>query len=172
VVTFSSRNTYLVALLLISSVAGCGDPGLTLVPLTGTVTLDGQPLPFKSLMLIPTDGTPGHGAGGYSDGQGNYKLRAVVPGAIKDFPGCPPGKYQVIVTEPQVPLSDADFTDPASQVAAETDEPAPAIMLLDVTPKRQVKGAIPSMYTSNRTSPLTIEVVEGSEVVNLELVSK
>lgn len=170
-VKFSNHGLYLAAMLLFPAVMGCGDSGLVLVPLTGTVTLDGQPLPFKSLMLVPAEGTAGHGAGGYSDGQGNYKLRAIVPGAVKDFPGCPPGKYQVVVTEPQVPLSDADFTDPASQVAAETDEPAPAIMI-DMTPKKQVKGSIPAMYTSNRTSPLVIEVVEGGEIVNLELVSK
>lgn len=168
----SFNGFFLGTAMLVVAVVGCGDSGLTLVPLTGTVKLDGKPLPFKSLMLVPSDGTPGHGAGGYSDGQGNYKLRAIVPGAIKDFPGCPPGKYQVVVSEPQIPLSDADFADPAGQVVAETDEPAPAIMLMDMAPKKQVKGAIPAMYTSNRTSPLTIEVVEGSEIIDLELVSK
>jgi hypothetical protein len=126
-------------------------------------------------MLVPTEGTVGHGAGGYTDGKGLYKLRAIVPGAVKDFPGCPPGKYQVVVSEPQVPLSDADFVDPANQMAAESDEPAPAIMLAEMEPKKPKKkdnGSIPAIYTSNRTSPLMIEVVEGGEVVNLELVSK
>lgn len=162
-------------ILLFAVIVGCGDSGLTLVPLTGTITLDGQPLPFKSLMLVPTEGTPGHGAGGYTDGQGTFKLRAIVPGAVEDFPGCPPGKYQVVVSEPQVPLSDADFADPSSRMAAETDEPAAAIMLAEMEPrkpKNREKGSIPPMYTSNRTSPLVIDVVEGGEIVNLELVSK
>lgn len=171
-VTSTDYWVCLIAVIMLSAVVGCGESGPTLVPLAGAITLDGQPLPFKSLMLIPTDGTPGHGAGGYSDGQGNYQLRAIVPGAVKDFPGCPPGKYQVVVSEPQVPISDADFAEPAAQVVAESDEPAPAIMLLDMAPKKPVKGAIPSMYTSDKTSPLTIEVVEGSEVMNVELVSK
>jgi len=168
----SFNGFFLGTAMLAVAVLGCGESGPTLVPLTGALNLDGQPLPFKSLMLVPADGTPGHGAGGYSDGQGNYQLRAIVPGALKDFPGCPPGKYQVVVTEPQIPLSDASFADPAKQVATETDEPAPAIMLMDMAPKKQVKGAIPAMYTSSRTSPLSIEVVEGSEIIDLELVSK
>lgn len=171
-VKFSNHGLYLAAVLLCPVFLGCGDSGLTLVPLTGKITLDGEPLPFKSLMLVPIEGTAGHGAGGYSDGQGNFKLRAIVPGAIKDFPGCPPGKYQVIVSEPQVPLSDADFSDPAGQVAAETDEPAPAIMLSDMAPKKPVKGNIPAMYSSSQTSPLVIEVIEGEEVANVELASK
>jgi len=158
--------------MLVVTVAGCGGSALTIVPLTGTIKLDGEPLPFKSLMLVPADGTPGHGAGGYSDGKGIFTLRAIVPGAVKDFPGCPPGKYQVVVSEPRMPLSDADFADAAMQVVTETDEPAPAIILMEMAPKEQVKGSIPAMYTSNLTSPLTIEVAEGIEVVNLELVSK
>jgi hypothetical protein len=157
--------------MLLAATAGCGGSGMTLVPLTGTITLDGEPLPFKSVMLLPIDGTPGHGAGGYSDGKGSYTLRAIVPGAVKDFQGCPPGKYQVVVTEPQVPISDADFANPSGQMVADTDEPAPAIML-DMTPRKQAKGSIPAMYTSNRTSPLAINVVEGGTVMNLELLSK
>lgn len=158
--------------LLLVTFVGCNDSGLTLVPLKGTITLDGEPLPFKSLMLVPFDGTPGHGAGGYSDSTGSFTLRAIVPGAVKDFPGCPPGKYQVVVSEPRVPISDADFADPASQMAVEGDEPAPAILLMDTAPKKRAKGAIPPIYTSNTTSPLLIEVAEGGEVVNLALVSQ
>lgn len=160
-----------IVMLLVAAV-GCGDSGMTLVPLTGTLTLDGEPLPFKSVTLLPIDGTPGHGAGGYSDGQGNYTLRAIVPGAVKDYPGCPPGRYQVVVTEPQVPISDADFTNPVAQGVTDTDEPAPAIALMEMSPKRHVKGAIPAMYTSNRTSPLALDVSTETPMLNVELASK
>ena len=160
-----------IAILLVATV-GCGDSGMTLVPLTGPITLDGKPLPFKSVMLVPIDGTPGHGAGGYSDGEGNYTLRAIVPGAVKDFPGCPPGRYQVVVSEPLLGINEASFSDTAGQDTGETDESAPAVMLLEMEPKRQVKGPIPAMYTSERTSPLAIDVVEDINVVNLELASK
>lgn len=169
---FFSLISMVILVAAVPTIVGCGDSGLTLVPLTGTITLDGEPLPFKSLTLIPTDGTPGHGAGGYSDGQGNYKLRAMVPGAIKDFPGCPPGKYQVVVAEPQVPLSDADFTDAAKSAVSDSDEPAVAIALTDMRPKKPTKGAVPPIYSSNRTSPLVIEVVVGTDTANIALVSK
>lgn len=157
--------------MLLVAVAGCGDSGMTLVPLTGTLTLDGEPLAFKSVMLLPIDGTPGHGAGGYSDGSGKYSLRAIVPGALKDFPGCPPGRYQVVVSEPQIPITEADLANPAAQLPSQTDEPAPAIAL-ELTPKKHVKGAIPPMYTSNLTSPLAIDVTTDVQVKDIELASK
>jgi hypothetical protein len=166
------RTVVLMVLLAsLSTIIGCGDSGLTLVPLTGTITLDGEPLPFKSLTLIPLEGTPGPGASGYSDGEGNYSLRAMVSGAIKDYPGCPPGKYKVVVTEPVVPLSDADFAD-TPVAASEGDEPAVAIAMTGPPSKRPVKGSVPNVYSSSTTSPLVVEVVVGNLTADIELKSR
>ncbi|MEZ6090565.1 MAG: hypothetical protein R3C05_21605 [Pirellulaceae bacterium] len=151
---------------------GCSDPGPNVVPVSGVVTLDGEPLKFKSLTLFPTEGTAGQGAGGYTDGEGNYSLVAVVPNAIKDYRGCPPGKYRVVVSEPLIPISDADFANPAAADGGSGDDPAPAVFLPDEgKPQRKKPGDIPSVYTAEASTPLVIEVAEGNETVNLELVS-
>lgn len=153
-------------------VAGCGDSGPSLVPVTGTLSLDGQPLSFKSLTLSPIEGTSGHGAAGYTDGTGTFKLLAVVPGAISDFHGCPPGRYRVAITEPLIPMTDKDFQDVEQGVIADQSEPAAVILTADPRTKRRKKGDIPPVYTSTQSSPLIIDVAEGNEVINLELESK
>ena len=82
---------------------GCGDSGPEVVPVEGTVTLDGKPLANKSLLFTPIDDTAGHGAGGTSDAEGRYTLIAVVPGATRDYQGIAPGRYRVSVFEPMLP---------------------------------------------------------------------
>ncbi|WP_145101830.1 hypothetical protein [Rosistilla carotiformis] len=143
------------------------------VPVTGTLTLDGEPLAFKSLTLTPIEGTAGGGASGYSDGQGKYQLLAMVPGAIQDFNGCPPGRYRVTVSEPLIPITDADFDAARQGDVLDNGEPAAAIALTDMSPKKrkQAKGDIPSVYASSTTSPLVIDVVEGNELIDLALAS-
>ena len=58
---------------------GCGDSGPVLVPVEGTVTLDGKPLANKSLMFVPIDETLGHGAGGSSDARANTRSGRLSP---------------------------------------------------------------------------------------------
>ena len=163
------KSCFLVTLAI---VAGCGDSGPSLIPVTGTLSLDGLPLSFKSLTLSPVEGTSGHGAAGYTDGAGSFKLLAVVPGAIRDFNGCPPGRYRVAITEPLIPMTDKDFQDAEQGVIADENEPAVAILMSDPYPKRRKKGDIPSVYTSSTSSPLIIDVAEDNEVISLELDSK
>jgi hypothetical protein len=52
---------------------------------TGTVKLDGRPLPRGSIALIPIEGTPGPGGGGGISKEGKYEINK----------GLRPGKYQV-----------------------------------------------------------------------------
>ncbi len=158
--------------LMLAVVVGCGDSGPQLVPVTGTLSLDGQPLGFKSLTLFPIEGTSGHGAAGFTDGAGSIKLLAVVPGAVRDFEGCPPGRYRVVITEPLIPITDQDSQGAAGGVVADENEPAAAIFIPDSRPKKNKKGGIPSIYTSTTSSPLVIDVADGNEVISLELDSK
>lgn len=156
----------------IATIVGCGDSGPVCVPVTGTLTLDGEPLAFKSLTLTPIEGTTGGGASGYSDGQGKYQVLAMVSGAVRDFNGCPPGRYRVTISEPMIPISDADFDAARQGELLENGEPAAAVFMPS-TPKRkkQAKGAIPSVYASSQMSPLVIDVAEGNEIIDLALAS-
>ena len=137
---------------------GCGDSGPVVVPVEGTVTLNGKPLANKSLMFMPIDGTSGHGAGGFSGADGKYTLKAVVPGAIKDFPGIPAGRYRVIVFEPLIAIN--------AKVEENGDEPAVAI----APGFNRGKLGIPAVYGTER-SPLVLDVPESGGVLDIELKS-
>lgn len=146
------------ALLAMTVFTGCGRSGPELVPVEGTLTLDGKPLTNKNLAFTPIGGTPGHGAGGSSNAEGRYTLRAVVPGATKDHPGIPPGRYRVTVLEPMFP----------GDVPVEEEGGEPAVAVGPGIGYR--KSKIPVVYGTER-SPLVYEVPESGGVINVELKS-
>jgi len=41
------------------AISGCGSDGLGRVPVEGTVTVDGAPMPSGSIVFVPADGTKG-----------------------------------------------------------------------------------------------------------------
>ncbi len=136
---------------------GCGDGGPKLVPVEGKVTLDGKALANKSIMFSPQAGTQGSGAGGTTDGEGNYKLTAVLPGSTESRPGIPPGDYRVMVNEQMA----------ASTTSTGTAEGASAEIFATGT----VKSNIPPIY-STPNSPLLQKVSDTGGKINLELKSK
>lgn len=153
---------------LVLLAVGCGPSGPELVPVSGRVLLDGQPLPAKSVFFIPADGTGGLGAGANTKSDGSYELIAVYPGAVKDMPGIPAGKYKVVVSEPRFPIE----TEMAVQ--GQSSEPEVAIDFAQPTPPKasQPKITIPEPYTSENSTPLTATVPETGGQINLELSSK
>lgn len=142
---------------------GCGPSSPKLVPVTGTVSLDGEPLAFKSLLFLPEGETAGNGAGGFTNGEGNYALTAVIFGATKDYDGCPPGRYRVVVSEPTIPITAADFG-PLDE-EEEGGEPAVAV---GPTSEPSVKD-VPAVYTSEQTTTLVLEVPASGGVLDVEL---
>lgn len=156
--------------LVVVALVGCSDPGPHRFAVEGTLLLDGKPLPYKSLALVPIDGTAGHGAAGFSDGDGTFNLQAIVPGALRDYRGCPPGRYVVVVNEPLIPIDDSSTA--AEEPTGEEEGPAPAIAL-NMAPRRRIaKGGIPPVYRQETTTPLTVEVSEGVEAYQFALDSK
>lgn len=74
--------------------AGCGEGGVSVVPVSGTITLNGQPLEGATVFFTPAadnpTGTPGTDTTGP---EGNYKLQ--YSGRF----GVAPGKYKVLVSK-------------------------------------------------------------------------
>lgn len=106
--SFSMRPVLYVALLTASwQFSGCnrGD-GLERAPITGLLTVQGQPLPGALVQFIPSEGTPGQGAIGISDEQGKF---TVISSRQQDE-GVPPGEYSVRVSRLMNP--DGSFVPP------------------------------------------------------------
>jgi hypothetical protein len=109
------------ALLLL---AGCNSTDPSLVPVSGTVTLDGRPLANATVTFIPKDGTPGFGGVGKTDAAGKYKLK----GSRDDANGIPPGEYRVVISKRLMPdgseVPAEDHTPPMNSPARESVPPA------------------------------------------------
>jgi len=85
-----------VSLVLLWALVGCGGGGSDnpdLGSVTGTVTLDGKPLPNATVEFTPTGGEGGRPAVAVTDDDGEYELE-YTPGNY----GATPGSYQVVIT--------------------------------------------------------------------------
>ena len=80
--------------LMLLGIVGCGSKHSATVPVTGTVTLDGQPLAGVGVLFSPqSTGRPAHGM---TDASGNFSLQTYdVPGD-----GAIPGTYLVAIIPP------------------------------------------------------------------------
>lgn len=82
----------------IVAVAGCGrgkkGPSFDLTPVSGTVTLDGKPLPDADVAFyLQGEAPPGYfGVGAKTDASGKYTM------AVGESPGAVPGNYKVTVS--------------------------------------------------------------------------
>ena len=77
--------------MVLSALLGCGQKGPRLVPVTGTVTLDGQPVAHAGILFTPVECGPP--ASGTTDEQGQFRLRTV------NREGAVTGEHRVAVTK-------------------------------------------------------------------------
>ena len=85
---------FLAALSLVCLVCSDGRP--VRVPISGIVTIDGEPVKFGSILFSPQDGTrPGGGA--IEGEEGRFRVSTYTA-----FDGLPPGKYDVTVSAIEV----------------------------------------------------------------------
>lgn len=95
-----SRWGWLVVLIGVAgSMAGCGRSGL--VPVKGTVKLDGQPLARATVLFIAQN-PEGKNATGFTAADGKFRLST-----LEGDQGALPGKYKVVVQLPLAPVKDA-----------------------------------------------------------------
>ncbi|MCP4592521.1 MAG: DUF4198 domain-containing protein, partial [bacterium] len=135
-------------------VVGCGgrDPNLPkLVPVEGTITLDGKPASGTSVTFLPTGTTRGNGAVGYTDAEGKYKLSDPRDGSE----GVPVGEYRVMCNKLVMP----DGTDlPMNSDIPPMDSPA--------------REVLPVNYSDMEMSELTFTVPEAGGTADFDLKSK
>lgn len=87
--------------LLAIGLSGCGGaanakPLPPTVPVSGTITLNGEPLAFAAVTFIPGVQTKGIECTGLTDEYGNYTLKQ-----MRGAEGAPPGEYQVVIRCPK-----------------------------------------------------------------------
>lgn len=146
------------------SLVGCGSP---VAPVTGKVTLDGDPVEGAIVAFSPDGGTGTSGAA-KTGADGTYELVSSLGG------GVPPGKYKIAITTQKPAEQPAD--------AAESEEDAEynggsASEGYDQMAEGENddyadkwKETIPAKY--NTESTLMEEVTSGENTINFELESK
>lgn len=162
-----SRSSWLllpVALFL--SGCGGGGSGVSTVPVTGVVTLDGSPLPGATVSFSPQGGG-GRAAVGTTDIDGKFSLMTVAPGD-----GAVPGSYGVAVTKKAIAAA-AATGDARHSGGQMTPEQTQAMMdAVKGAKPVEAKSDLPERYASASSSGLTATVeARGTNNFTFELQS-
>lgn len=94
-------NWKLAAVLTLLAASGCGQNPYGTHSVTGTITLDGQPLPSARVMFSPTAGRP---SSAITDEQGHYELHY-----IRDIMGAEAGQHSVSITTEAEPFENGQY---------------------------------------------------------------
>jgi len=140
---------YAISLLCLS---GCGEEANIpddMVPVTGTVTLDGKPLAGATVSFVPDGVTKGAGSYGVTSADGKYELQGTQGGA-----GAAVGYYRVMISKLVMP--------DGSPIPADTQSAT------DVG----AKDLLPAIYSSYDVGTLTAEVPAQGGAINFDLKSK
>lgn len=170
---------------LLLAVAGGCSKGVSLktVPVSGKVTLDGQPVSGATVTFLPE--VPAAGAAlapssGLTGADGSYKLITMGSGR-EAFDGIPPGNYKIIVTKQSSAAATPDMTtmmtnDPA-KISAMTNEERDRMRGGGSMPNGQQpaapKSEIPNQYATPSTSGFAATVAaSGAQTFDFPLTSK
>lgn len=131
--------------------AGCGDQGLNTVPVSGTITWNGEPLSCGpkspgTVTFQPTSGASGRLAVGNIDDSGEYQLTTFKPGD-----GVAPGEYQVHVNVMRI-LVASDLS--------------PGASLAEKIGKRE--RVLPDKYYNGQKSGLTATIKEADDARTID----
>ncbi|MCS7239540.1 MAG: carboxypeptidase-like regulatory domain-containing protein [Thermoguttaceae bacterium] len=134
---------------------GCGSEAPELAPVTGKVTLDGQPLPRVIVTFVPVAG--GVSSSGVTNEEGVYEL------ACQLGKGALVGQHRVYVrSQPPGATGTADV--PSEDDPSYKPDPYASVRAQGFVEK------IPARY--NTKSELVFEVKKGKNVIDLTLSSK
>jgi hypothetical protein len=124
-------------------VAGCGK-GSGVVPVSGRVTLEGEPVKNMMVNFTPAGETEGHGAIAVTDADGRFTLQGV-----RGESGVRVGEYKVSFYPADVP--------------ATPDDPA------DVVGASRRRTGLPGIYLDANQTPLRVAIPEGGGTVEVIL---
>ena len=142
--------------------AGCSDGRPTRVPVSGTVTFQGEPLASANVTFLSTQ-ADGHSASGRTDDSGQFKLTTFSPddGAI-------PGDYVVTIAMHDSRGAEIDVGAADQDLGADYE----AMMMGEASSggAQAQPGGLPAKYANASESGLTETVTEGKKnVIDIEL---
>jgi hypothetical protein len=151
-----------VVLSVLVGLAGCTQEsrreGPEMVKVTGTVTLDGEPVEGAHIRFSPE--AKGPAAFAVSDKRGRYELRTFDPGD-----GAVPGNYGISVTK--------EVTEGGKEFANQAEKEAYIQEHGKAASERTTVSVLPEKYSSKQSSGLTAEInVAKKNHFNLELTSE
>jgi hypothetical protein len=134
---------------------GCGPGGPALGTVTGTVTLDGEPVTNGLVTFSPSEG--GRSSIGKTDSAGKYEL------IFADRKGAMVGSHQVAVTTVQ------ESSGSGEEVSSDSDAYAQQAMGGSASDydNATVTEPIPAKYNSETT--LTFDVASGSNTIDIPM---
>lgn len=146
-------TTSMATLFWLGCLLGCGGGGdVEEVPplekVSGSVTLDGQPVPGISVTFVPAGTAQGSGAYGQTDAEGQYTLTYRT-----GDPGIPEGSYVVLFSKMAQPDGSPI---PEGQTAADVN----------------AQEMIPERYRTTSTPVHNVNVPRGGGSFDFELTSK
>jgi hypothetical protein len=142
----------LIGLISLASLSGCGRRIPTIVPVKGTVLLNGQPLPKAVVKFQPQkdDLRSEFYSFAETDENGQFALTC----GYNDKPGAVVGQHVVLITESPEPKELRRSRDPREHENYRA---------------KLGNRPIPPRYSSIQESPLKIDIKEGQPEVKLEL---
>ena len=156
---------------LVLSIGCTGTTGPKTEPVSGVVTLDGNPLDGANVVFSPSGGG-GKAAAGTTDSSGNYKLTTQNPSD-----GAVVGSYQVSITKVEGSAPAVDLSGLSEQ--EKMKKSMEAYYSSDRFKKQggkaggpEVKSLVPAKYGDPKTSGLTAEVKAGPNSFNFDLKSE
>jgi hypothetical protein len=141
-----------IAVVVVLCLTGCAPQPAATTPVSGLVTLDGQPCAGANVSFIPVGETPGNGGMGQTDETGKFVARLHSGTASAGPTGLLPGRYKVLINKTVNP------------------DGTPFIASEDVAPiDANAKELLHLNYSSIELSKLQVEVAAASLDLKYEL---
>src|SRR5262245_689213 len=128
-------------------------------PVSGTVTMKGQPLAAATVVFVPADGATQEPATGITDAEGKFKLSTFLADD-----GAQAGDYRIKVSKFDIKKPTKEEQDKYVSVEEEQKMQFP-----DDKPTPPLKNILPTKYANEASSGFTHTVTKGKNTVEIKL---
>ena len=153
---------WVIALVILVAMAGCGYRRPPLVRVEGVVTLDGEPVAEADVTLVPVG--PGRAARGLASDTGRVAFSTYASGD-----GVIPGTYKAIVSKQELTKRGARKVEALRSAPSPADETASEVMI-EFT-DGDYRNLLPVKYAGFDSTDLSVTIERGTKSISLALTS-